>query len=808
MTNYGTYTFSKPGHGSLELDISAPSKKVYGNPLSDSIPFTTSGLDGSATNPVGPIYFFEWQKISYSYYINLSDENLFLAPFRLLVNDRIEKESRERGEGVHILSGDFSFNDQVGETTIKIVDGNNRKVFTLHTEVFPQKMDYKSDYQAMMGEIAFIVENLAFDALKDTFRESKARLSGRTTQNEWWNILDALFGQMVINLGVIKRQPKHEIRTREQVLSVDRIKQTSKRNVDWLRKNTQFINQENVGVKFTDTHFASHALSCKKYVTYDTYENRFIAWAIRNTIEHLRKYKKYTEISQGNRDYSILLNRMKYYQSKLQGILHESPFNEVGQFEKRARFSTSLTRGAGYRDFMQIYLLLSRGLEIANNDIFKIEQKDISTLYEYWCFLKLVHLLKEQNGSEIDFRNLIKIDSNGFHVNLKKGESSKVIFRKQETGETTTIYFNKEFSTVSGKSFTYNQRPDYALEFKKKGYDKPFWYLFDAKYRFDEQSENDNNQYNVPQDAIGQLHRYRDAILHTNANESSYRSAIKNLGGIILYPYPLSESLFTKNAYFKSIRDVNIGALPLLPSKTQLLSDFLKDLINRTAETHFEEYIEMDMSEYKRNRDLWSEHVTIGVVPSEFQENRLKFLSDNALYHVPFVEDNNSRLYGTKKILICISGTEEAVLYYVSRWEILTRDDLENLGAKWGLRSLKYVVFHLTKGEVVTLPEKLSSLRGYRYATQEGLKRYINGGSKDRRLFYLTNPDAARLYDELLKKEKQFDINWVKNSHDSSLIEFKIGDHKVRSSEQFDVLKYEINGQKVVLNTVLSLVCD
>ena len=51
---------------------------------------------------------------------------------------------------------------------------------------------------------------------------------------------------------------------------------------------------------------------------------------------------------------------MKMFQSRLQGLLHESPFNEVGDFEKRAHFSTSLTRGAGYRDFMHIYLLLTQ----------------------------------------------------------------------------------------------------------------------------------------------------------------------------------------------------------------------------------------------------------------------------------------------------------------------------------------------------------------------------------------------------------------------------------------------------------------
>ncbi len=100
---------------------------------------------------------------------------------------------------------------------------------------------------------------------------------------------------------------------------------------------------------------------------------------------------------------------------------------------------------------------------------------------------------------------------------------------------------------------------------------------------------------NVPQDAIGQLHRYRDAILHTEPTNSTYRAAIKNLGGIILYPYPLSEGEFTSNDYFNSIIQVNIGALPFLPSKSNLVSELLNKMINKTPpEEHFERFIEMD----------------------------------------------------------------------------------------------------------------------------------------------------------------------------------------------------------------------
>jgi len=497
---------------------------------------------------------------------------------------------------------------------------------------------------------------------------------------------------------------------------------------------------------------------------------------------------------------------MKKYQSRLQGVLHENPFNEVGEFEKRSHFSTSLTRGAGYRDFMHIYLLLTRGLELADNDIFKIEQKNISTLYEYWCFLKLVQILKEQNASNIDYQDLIRIKANKFCVELQKGKPSKVTFKKAETDETTTVYFNREFIKDNKKVFTYNQIPDYSIEFKKKGFSKPFWYLFDAKYRFDESAENENNVYNVPQDAIGQLHRYRDAILHTEPSNSTYRGAIKNLGGIILYPFPLPEEEFENNIYYKSIGQVNIGALPFLPSKSGLVSDLLNNLINkRLPEEHFEQFIEMDNSEYNTMRNTWKEWITIGVVQKDSQQERLNFISKNLIFHIPFVKNTNSRLYLSKKLLVCKSGTKEATLYDVKYWEILTDKELSTIGAKWNHRNEKYIAFHLCNGQALNTPEKIAPLK-FRYSTLEGLNRYLQNPNSDKGCFFLTNPDAARLYHELKKHEIPFNIKWINNENDASLLEFTVNSIKIYSSDKYPVLNFLINNSHIHLKNLLQMI--
>ncbi|SEO09668.1 hypothetical protein SAMN05428947_101286 [Mucilaginibacter sp. OK283] len=798
MINNQTYYFTSEGRGTLDLQLDKPVKQVYSktSSISEVLSIKVEGLDSQ--QPLELLYFFEWQKIQYTYIIDASSN--FKAPFELVINNRRENKSNPRN-GLHLLTGVFSFNDQVGSTQIEIKDAENKSIFLLKTEVFPQKMDYKSDYKAMMGEISQIIQNLSYASLKDTFSKSRAKLTGRATQTEWWNILDVLFDQMILNLYIINRQPKHDIKRYEVVLPVEKVRQASKKNIEWFRKNGQHCNQDGIGLNVSTKSAFTQALSLKKYVSYDTYENRFIKWSVKNIIEQLRIYKNYITNYSDLLDYSPLLLKLNQYQSRLQSIIHENPFNEVTEFENRSYFSTSLTRGAGYRDFMHIYLLLLRGLEIADNDIFKIEQKDISTLYEYWCFLKLVQILNEQNDSELNYQDLIKVKANKFVVELKKGNESKVTFKNKINNTTTTIYFNKEFGKKGGNVFTFNQRPDYSIEFTKLGFEKSFWYLFDAKYRFDEKSDNEI-KFNVPQDAIGQLHRYRDAILHSKLTDAPYRSAVKNLGGIILYPYPLSEKEFKANDFYKSIKEVNIGALPFLPSKTGLVNSLLKDLISKLPEEHFEQFIEMDRSEYSESQNQWSEWITIGTIPKSDIEKRREFISNTNIYHVPFVKNLNSKLYMSKSLLVYDSVSSESKLYQVKDWEINSDLELKQKGVTWDLRSPNYVVFNLIRPKSIQVPTKVGSIKGYRYTTPKGLSRYLETGDKN--YFYLTNPSAARFIEEVKLLNKKCSVKWKNHENDPSMIEILIDDLNILSSDIYPPLVFRLGNEPIKLNDLLS----
>jgi uncharacterized protein len=792
------YRFSHPDRGILELELERPSKQIYTGGVADGSVWSYQGLELEEATALGKLFFFEWQKILFSYTATPGKE--LAEPVELRINDRIINTSKRQGK-VIVLFGLFSFENAVGETKIELRDAHNQLIFRLNTEVFPQKMDYRSDYKAMLAEINQILENLTFDTLKDTFHRCKPRPSTPPpTDNEWWNLLDALFNVLVINLGVIRRLAKHEIRTLEHILPVEKIRHSGKHQASWFRKNARYISSQAKGIQVGQEYF-THAPANKKYVTYDTWENRFVAWALKGLIDKLRTYHKTLadEARDQAAEYAPLFKLIKQHQSRLQGILHDDPFNGVGPFEKRSHFSTSLTRGAGYRDFLQIYLLLSRGLQLAENDIYKIEQKDIATLYEYWCFLKVVQITKELNNYDIIYQNLIQLDVNRVKISLKKGQDSEVVFQKKDTGETTTLYYNKNFNRDKKKVFTFDQKPDYTISFKKEGFEKPFWYLFDAKYRFDE-NNGGNSSFNVPQDAIGQMHRYRDAILHSQPTHSTYRSATKNLGGVILYPYPLAEEQFKNNIFYQSLKDVNIGALPFLPGKINLVSDFLRDLISKTPESHYEQIIEMDRKDYEEHRSKWNQWVTIDVIKASEQKKRLQFLQEKHLHHIPFVKDQHSRVYVSDYLLLCKSGSKTAFLAKVNAREIVSSQELQASGATWNPHHPKYIRFYLQPDlQELQTPEPIAPI-SFRYTSLEGLNRYLAGEST--KCFYLTSPDAARLYQELKNLKLSFHINWSKNSQDPSEVKFKVGDFSVISSSSLPNLHYKVEKELLHINEV------
>jgi hypothetical protein len=79
----------------------------------------------------------------------------------------------------------------------------------------------------------------------------------------------------------------------------------------------------------------------------------------------------------------------------------------------------------------------------------------------------------------------------------------------------------------------------------------------------------------------------------------------------------------------------------------------------------------------------------------------------------------------------------------------------------------------------------------------------MNGDPPDQNYFYVTHPDAARLYESLNYKGLDIDVSWVENSYDSSLIVIEANGKKFFSSERFQDLHFRYNGELMHINDIV-----
>ena len=227
-----------------------------------------------------------------------------------------------------------------------------------------------------------------------------------------------------------------------------------------------------------------------------------------------------------------------------------------------------------------------------NDGLYRLQTKDIATLYEIWCFIEVSHIVKQQlhlEDKDVEHHNRMEM-SGAFTWELGKGEHSRILFRKDGVELAELVYnpknSDKENDNVGMKDLivpTVPQKPDIVLQLTKNDLQQgmKMTYLFDAKYRLNGKEKGVDTP---PDDAINQMHRYRDAIYYKDYDSKALKKEV--IGGYILFPGDGERNDVAMSKFYKTIKDVNIGAFPLRPKDTRnrvLLEQFIEDLIKRKS---------------------------------------------------------------------------------------------------------------------------------------------------------------------------------------------------------------------------------
>ncbi|MFK5949143.1 MAG: DUF2357 domain-containing protein [Methylococcales bacterium] len=318
----------------------------------------------------------------------------------------------------------------------------------------------------------------------------------------------------------------------------------------------------------------------KKQLSIDTPENRFIKAVLKVSVRKLTDIKRIANQKEKLLDKQRLsdsfFQQLDSWQASLRKYQNHTMFQEVGDYTGLSRESLVLQQKPGYAKVYKVWQQLKWYLDFLGNDA-SLSLRNVAELYEVWCFLEIKNILIELGFKEKQHKKAL-LNNQGLEVTMKDGLAGAFEFNRED-GITLKLLHEREFKRNSSsiKTWTTAQKPDILLEATIPGSDgdtQIIW-LFDAKYRIEKNKTPDL----VPDDAINQLHRYRDALIQLRGVTPELSEKTRPVfGAYALYPgyYDQQKEL---NPYNQSNEEVGIGAFSFLPSSDGAGSIWLKSFL-------------------------------------------------------------------------------------------------------------------------------------------------------------------------------------------------------------------------------------
>ena len=480
----------------------------------------------------------------------------------------------------HILAGVVNYRNEIGRSEIQIIYkvGKETRTFLFGFEVLSTKLDYHEHWRVIVEDIEREYRMLSLDYMRRTFHGFSPDQNGEHPDIVWWSVFEGEQQKFIKACKSIIDRPRHRLHGEEVYLRADKLKQTphniENRLAEHRREPAYLYRME------------------QQIQSNDTQENRFLKFALHQISKRYEKLRQRIEAVRTASD--TMKAAMLATSETLKRLQHHPFFRTIGRFKGMSQESMVLQKATGYSLVYRTWNLLRRAYSL-NDGLYRLQTKDIATLYEIWCFIEVSHIVKEQlhlEDEDVEHRN--RMEMNGiFSWELGKGEHSRILFRKDGIELAELVYnpknADKENDNVGMKNLvvpTVPQKPDIVLQLTKNDLQQgmKMTYLFDAKYRID---GRDNGVDTPPEDAINQMHRYRDAIYYKDYDANALKKEV--IGGYILFPGDGDPDGVAVSKFYKTIKEVNIGAFPLRPKDAEnrkLLENFIEELIQtKSCET-------------------------------------------------------------------------------------------------------------------------------------------------------------------------------------------------------------------------------
>ena len=587
----------------------------------------------------------------------------------------------------HTLAGFINYGNEIGRSELQVVYhiGKDQRHFNLGYEVLSTKLNYHEHWKKIVEDIEAEYRMLALDYMKRTFHGFSPDTKGDTPELIWWSIFAGEQEKFVKACRSIIERPRRRLCGYEIYLRADKLKRVPANIENELAEHRN----EQAHLYRVEEHVQSN----------DTQENRFLKYALGQIAAKYETLKKRIEAIKNTSE--SLKQEMNEVEKTLTHLQRNPFFRTVGRFKGLTQESLVLQRATGYSQIYRTWQLLRRAYSL-NDGMYRLQSKDIATLYEIWCFIEVSHIVREQLGIDVDVDHRNRMEMNGvFTWELGKGEHSRILFRKDGVELAELVYnpkhTDKENDSISMEHLvvpTVPQKPDIVLQLTKNDIEKgmKMTYLFDAKYRISDRTEAGVDT--PPDDAINQMHRYRDAIYYKDNKDGDSSLKKEVIGGYILFPGNGEPMEVAKAKFQQSLDEVNIGAFPLRPNDDEnrkLLEHFIKELIDMKSATTIAKVIPQ-----KGTFTEVGDRVLIGSVRDSSRKNYLKKFGDGEadLYYTGPSFPTTIALHNLHYFIPYFKGKGIRDVYEITRVRTIKGSEAKQIDMEEGKDDLR-LAFHL-----------------------------------------------------------------------------------------------------------------
>lgn len=553
------------------------------------------------------------------------------------------------------LVGTLDFINEPGrfrlDLRVSFADGTERTV-RLEFTVVSVKMNVARDYAEIRETIYREKPNIVRAFLSKTFWGAALDREDKPDDKSWYDILVEVFDYYEGACRRIVGNPHRRYLTTDDWRRADRV-------LRWTPVLADRYNRLGEDARERE-RFRTERLVAES----DTPENRFVLHTLK---ELRRRLVDFGESLEGDSKVSrSWKDGIADRAARLERLARHPFFRGVSKFEGFRQQSLVLQKSAGYAQILTAWIKLKCALRPGGEDI-DTSYRPISTLYEFWCFLKMRECLKVRFGEAKD--NWIGDVPDGHDLaDGETGEDQLCKFDSTFSDGKRTILLSyqktylardvAEGETLAGLN---PQRPDIVLSIQDG--ESTFSYLFDAKYRIWSPKTTDGREVDAsPRAAIDDMHRYRDAILY-RLQKTELKHEI--IGAYVLYPGRPEPHLCKE--YDESIRRENIGAIPLLPGHLEQLERRLGEILEK-RDTH----AHLDSAISTRGTTavvaptvtaFVANEVVYGTYRNSGGFNQLDWIKEKRLYNMPVKQAEEIGIYSeedanAKSMLFLVSGSQ------------------------------------------------------------------------------------------------------------------------------------------------------